>query len=102
MRLSRSISAKGALACGFLLMGLSFTTPSSVAEAKTHAPVSLYTVHHKSVDRRFTAQVPATPAFFLFDGSGSYVPAPTSRERDGLSRNPDDCARYGCIDSGGG
>ena len=23
-------------------------------------------------------------------------------ETDGLSRNPDDCAKYGCIDNGGG
>jgi len=33
---------------------------------------------------------------------GSYVPAPRKPETDGLSRNPDDCAKYGCIDNGGG
>jgi hypothetical protein len=42
------------------------------------------------------------PAFFLFDGSRFYVPAPQEPETDGLSRNPDDCAKYGCIDNGGG
>jgi hypothetical protein len=103
MRHSRSIKAKGALACGFLLMALALAAPNSAAEAKNHAPVSRYfTLHHRSVDPRTTAQVPAAPAFFLFGGSGSYVPAPRKPETDGLSRNPDDCAKYGCIDNGGG
>jgi hypothetical protein len=103
MRLSRNISAKGALACGFLLMALALAAPSSAAEVKNHAPVSRYlALHHRSVDPRTTALAPAGPAFFLFDGSGSYVPAPWKPETDGLSRNPDDCVKYGCIDNGGG
>jgi hypothetical protein len=103
MRLSRSINAEATLACGFLLMALALATPSSAAEAKNYAPVSSYlALHHRSVDRRATAQVPAAPVFFLFNGSGSYVPAPRKPETDGLSRNPDDCAKYGCIDNGGG
>jgi hypothetical protein len=103
MRLSRSVSAKGALACGFLLITLALAAPSSVAEAKNLAPVSRHlALHHGSVDPHAAAQVPAAPAFFLFDGSGSYVPAARKPETDGLSRNPDDCAKYGCIDSGGG
>jgi hypothetical protein len=53
-------------------------------------------------DPRAIAQVPAAPAFFPFDWSGSYVPAPRKPETDGLSRNPDDCVKYGCIDDGGG
>jgi hypothetical protein len=102
MRLSRSISAKGALACGLLFMTLALEAPTFAAEARNHAPVSHYlALHHRSVDPRATAQVPAAPAFFLFDWSRSYVPAPTKPETDGLSRNPDDCARYGCIDNGG-
>jgi hypothetical protein len=101
MRLSRSISAKATLACGFLLMALALAAPSSVAEAKNHAPVSRHlALHHGSIDPRAAAQVPA--AFFLFDWSGSYAPAARKPETDGLSRNPDDCAKYGCIDSGGG
>jgi hypothetical protein len=72
MRLSRNISAKGALACGFLLMALALAAPSSTAEVKNHAPVSRYlALHHRSVDPRTTALAPAGPAFFLFDGSGS-------------------------------
>jgi hypothetical protein len=33
---------------------------------------------------------------------GSYVPAPRKPATDGLSRNPEDCAKYGCIDNGSG
>jgi hypothetical protein len=103
MRLSRSISAKATLACGSLLMALTLATPSSVAEAKNHAPVSRHlALHHGSVDPRAISLVPAAPAFFLFNWSGSYVPAARKPETDGLSRNPDDCAKYGCIDNGGG
>jgi hypothetical protein len=103
MRHSRSIKAEATLACGFLLVALALAAPSSVAEAKNHAPVSRYlALHHRSVDPRAAAQVPAAPAFFRFDGSGSYVPAPRKPETDGLSRNPDDCVKYGCIDNGGG
>jgi glutamate synthase domain-containing protein 1 len=29
------------------------------------------------------------------------VARPSAREIAGLSRNPDDCAKYGCIDNGG-
>jgi hypothetical protein len=103
MRHSRSIKAEATLACGFLLMALALAAPSSTAEAKNHAPVGRYhALQHRSVDPRAAAQVPAAPAFFLFDGSGSYVPAPRKPETDGLSRNPDDCVKYGCIDNGGG
>jgi hypothetical protein len=102
MRLSRSISAEATLACGFLLLSLALAAPSSVAEAKNHAPVSRHlALHHGSIDPRAAAQVPTAPAFLLFDWSGSYVPAARKPETDGLSRNPDDCAKYGCIDSGG-
>jgi hypothetical protein len=33
---------------------------------------------------------------------GSYGPAVREPGIDGLSRNPGDCARLGCIDNGGG
>jgi hypothetical protein len=104
MRSSRSISAKAALACGFLLTALALAAPSSAAEARNLAPVSHHhlALHHRSVDPRAAAQVPAAPAFFPFGWSGSYVPAPRKPETDGLSRNPDDCVKYGCIDNGGG
>jgi hypothetical protein len=103
MRLSRSISAKGALACGFLLITLALEAPTFAAEARNHAPVSRHlTLHHRSFDPRTTALAPAATGLFWPGSFGSYVPASTQPETDGLSRNPDDCARYGCIDSGGG
>jgi hypothetical protein len=65
MRLSRSMSVEAGLVCGFLLTALTVAAPSSLAEAKNHAPVSRYlTFHHKSVDPRATAHVPATPVLF--------------------------------------
>ena len=59
-------------------------------------------VHHNSVDPRAIAEVPTAPAFFSLGSFGSYVPAPREPETDGLSRNRDDCVKYGCIDNGGG
>jgi hypothetical protein len=103
MRLSRSVSAKGALACCFLLITLALEAPTFAAEARNHVPVSRHlTLHHRSLDRRTTALAPAATGLFWPGFFGSYVPAPTKPETDGLSRNPDDCARYGCVDSGGG
>jgi hypothetical protein len=103
MRLSRSISAKGALARGFLFITLALEAPTFAAEAGNHVPVSRHlTLQHRSVDPRTTALAPAAtgpiwPGFFR-----SYVPASRKPETDGLSRNPDDCVKYGCIDNGGG
>ena len=100
MRLSRSMSAEAGLACAFALATLALATPNSVAHAGSSAPVSRHlTFHHKSVDPRAIAQVPATPALFSLDFFGSYIPAPRKPETDGLSRNRADCV-YGCIDSG--
>jgi hypothetical protein len=102
MRLSRSMSAEAGLACAFALAALALATPNSVAHAGSSAPVSRYlTFHHKSVDPRAIAQVPATPALFSPDFFGSYIPAPRKPETDGLSRNRADCVKYGCIDNGG-
>jgi hypothetical protein len=103
MRLSSSISARSALACGFLLTTLALEAPTFAAEARNHVPVSHHmTLHHRSVDPRATALAPTALGLFWPGSFGSYVPAPTKPETDGLSRNPDDCATYGCIDNGGG
>jgi hypothetical protein len=101
LRLSRSINAEAALACGFLLMALGLSAPTSVAEAKNHAPVSL-TLHPRSVDPRATAKVPAATAPFWPDFFGFDDPTPRKPETDGLTRNPADCVKYGCIDEGDG
>jgi len=102
MRLSRSMSAEAGLACAFALAALALATPNSTAYAAGASPVSRHlTLHHRSVDPRAIAEVPATPALFTPGFFGSYVPAPREPETDGLSRNRADCVRYGCIDSGG-
>jgi hypothetical protein len=103
MRLSRNRSAEVALACGFVLTALALATPNSTAYAGSASPVSRYlTLHHRSVDPRAIAEVPATPALFTPSLFGSYVPASRKPETDGLSRDPADCVKYGCIDNGGG
>jgi len=103
MRLSRSVSAKGALACGFLFITLALQGPTFAAEARNHVPVGRHlTLHHRSVDPRTTALAPAATGPIWPDFFGSYVPAPRKPETDGLSRNPADCVKYGCIDNGGG
>jgi hypothetical protein len=103
MRLSRSINVKGALACGVLLTTLTLAAPSFAAEAANDMPVSRHvTSHYRSIDPRTTALAPAATGPFWTGFFGSYVPAPRKPETDGLSRNPDDCVRYGCIDNGGG
>jgi hypothetical protein len=102
MRLSRSRSVEAALACGFVLTALALATPNSIAYAGNASPVSRHrTLHHRSVDPRAIAEVPATPALFTPSFFGSYVPPPREPETDGLSRNRADCVKYGCIDNGG-
>jgi hypothetical protein len=101
MRLSRSMSTEAGLACAFALAALALAAPNSIAHAGSTAPVSRYLTVPQTIDPRATAQVPATPTFFSLPSFGSYVPAPRKPETDGLSRNPADCVKYGCIDSNG-
>jgi hypothetical protein len=127
MRLYNSIGADVALACGFVLVALALATPNSVALAhqtaqlttvalrraqEAHLDVRQHTRHRRPLlgaaelsgqwDPRAIAHVPAAPAFFPFDWAGSDGRAPRKPETDGLSRNPDDCVKYGCVDNGGG
>ena len=47
-------------------------------------------------------QLPASQVPRIFrDPSNPYGYPYNIHETDGLSRNPDDCARWGCIDNGG-
>ena len=48
------------------------------------------------------SQLPASqvPKIFM-DPSNPYGYPYNIHETDGLSRNPDDCARWGCVDVGG-
>jgi len=59
--------------------------------------------HRQAVDAGATAYAP--PIVFPFFGlwaNSSTVHQSGVHETDGLSRNPDDCAKWGCIDNGGG
>ena len=47
-------------------------------------------------------QLPASQVPRIFrDPSNPYVYPYNVHETDGLSRNPDDCIRWGCVDVGG-
>ena len=79
-----------------LALGVALATPAS-AYAALAAPEPIQThrvIYHRRVAAR--AEVPA-PA-------PAYAPARPyhfgDQETDGLSRNPDDCVTYGCIDNG--
>jgi hypothetical protein len=78
-----------------LALGIALAVPASAyATLAASGPVYMHrTIHHRSVVARAEAPAPA-PAY-----------APTrpyqfgDHETDGLSRNPDDCVTYGCIDN---
>jgi hypothetical protein len=102
MRLSRSVGAKAALACGVLLTTLALAAPTFAAEATNYMPVSRdLTLYHRPADPRPTAPAPGTIGPFWPDFFGPYVSAPRKSDTDGLSRNPEDC-NSGCIDNGRG
>jgi hypothetical protein len=84
MRLSNITCAACALAFGFAL-----TTP-----IPTYAQVGAQPSHkHKAHVDRFMAIPRAATALMPAPATAVRVP-----ETDGLSRNDDDCARFGCID----
>lgn len=81
------------MALGMFLSSAVMTYPAAGASAR-----AMYRAHphhkHNFADADAKALTPlwTTPA----------AAAPYSaHETDGLSRNPDDCAKYGCIDNGG-
>jgi hypothetical protein len=83
-------SIRALTAIGFILAIPLFALPAFGAPAHEEGH---RTAHHRVADFA-KARALVSP--------GSYVPAPREPETDGLSRNPDDCAKYGCIDNGGG
>jgi hypothetical protein len=81
-----------ALSLGFLLAGAAAANAGEASRTlrrEFHAPRAFQL---EMLDPRAFALTPAP------------VPAPTARqlETEGLSRNPDDCVKYGCIGVGGG
>ena len=85
-----NVSIKTATALGFILAVPLFAFPALGAPAHK---AGHKTAHHRVADFA-KARALVSPK--------SYVPAPRKPETDGLSRNPDDCAKYGCIDNSGG
>ena len=79
------------VAFAILLAGPVMTYPA----ASVSAPVIHWAhPHHKAVfaDAKALAPLSATPAA---------AARSSARQTDGLSRNPEDCAKYGYIDEGG-
>jgi len=53
------------------------------------------------ISEQAAAELPASQLPRVFKDPNPYVPYPYNiHETDGLSRNPDDCVRWGCIDQG--
>jgi hypothetical protein len=81
MRLSNIAYAACALAFGFAL-----TTPIPAVGAQPSHNHKAHVRHFMAIPRTATALMPA---------SATAVRTPAT---DGLSRNADDCAKFGCID----
>jgi len=89
-----------------LALGIVLAAPVSfyATERPSRASHSHQTMHHRAVVRYGDPFAgPFSAARADAPPSGSLWRDPIKpRETDGLSRNPDDCASYGCIDNGGG
>jgi hypothetical protein len=85
-----NVLIKTATALGFILAIPLLALPAHGAPS--------YEAGHKPPDHRITDSAKGRALV----SPGSYVPAPRKPETDGLSRNSDDCAKYGCIDNSGG
>ncbi len=79
-----------------LALGFALAAPISAdAASSAYGPHHAYrAIHHRRLAMR--AEAAAATIF-----APARSPAFGDNETDGLSRNPEDCATYGCIDSGG-
>lgn len=56
-----------------------------------------------TVTAQAASQLPPSQLPRIFSDPNPYLYYPYNiHETDGLSRNPDDCAKWGCVDVGGG
>ena len=99
-----SVLALLALGAALAVSGASYASEGASKPLHHH-----HLVRHKGVDHRQAVDAGATayapPVLFPLFGpwaNSSTVHQGDVRETDGLSRNPDDCVRWGCIDNGGG
>jgi hypothetical protein len=78
-----------------LAIGLAAPVAATAAAAR-YGPVHTHRAIHHSISTMRAQTLAAAPAYL------PVWPKPSGgHETDGLSRNPDDCASYGCIDNGG-
>jgi hypothetical protein len=70
--------------------------PNATAPPQESSPAHR-AIHHRTLVARAEAPVSAT----IFPRRGPSPYPLNDHETDGLSRNPDDCLKYGCIDGGG-
>jgi hypothetical protein len=92
-----------------LTLGLALASPAAGAASENAAnplhrhPVAHHRLvdHRRAVDSRAVAYAPVLP-FFGLSPYASRAQDNGNHETDGLSRNADDCVRWGCIDNGGG
>jgi hypothetical protein len=76
-----------------LALGIGLVAPLAATAAVT---VHTHRAIHHSISTMRAQTLAAAPAYL------PVWPNPSSgHETDGLSRNPEDCASYGCIDNGG-
>jgi hypothetical protein len=91
-----------------LTLGMALASPVAGAAPENAAnpfhrhPVARHRVvdHRQALDSRAVAYAPVLPFFGLLPYASS-VYNHSSHETDGLSRNPDDCVRWGCVDNSG-
>jgi hypothetical protein len=91
-----------------LTLGIALASPVVGAASKNAAdsfhrrPVARHRVadRRQALDSRAVAYAPVLPFFGLLPYASS-VYNDSSHETDGLSRNPDDCVRWGCVDNSG-
>jgi hypothetical protein len=92
-----------------LALGLALAPATGYASSAASNPLHNHRIaHHKvfahrPVDSRAIAYAhpPVSPLFGML-ANPSIVRDSSGHETDGLSRNADDCVRWGCIDNGGG
>ena len=84
-----------------LALGIALTGSAAAFAANDISGQQLHrylATHHRTVVVRAEAPAPATRYFVASPWPYPY----NSHRTDGLSRNPDDCVKYGCVDVGGG
>jgi hypothetical protein len=81
----------------FLRLALAVAAAGSVAACQTQQR------NIPNLTAEAASKLPASQLPRIFrDPTNPYGYPYNIHETDGLSRNPDDCARWGCIDVGGG